>query len=285
LDHRVTYPPSMRLPVFLVLLGTCALGSAAEYQIQGNIRYDRYPETVLDIVQPRAPALANRPGVIVIHGGGWVEGEKEKMLEPFCLPFVEHDFVAANLEYRLAKSAHAPVAVQDVLKAAKWFQDHAAEYRVDPARIIVLGESAGGELALLTAMLPASNPFGPAIRIAGAIDFYGIADVPDQLAGPNQQRYAAAWIPDQPDRMELAKQLSPLTYVRKPLPPILAIHGDADPVVPYQQSVNFTKELKAAGDDSELITVRNGKHGFTPDEMSKLWPQVFRWLKKHKISS
>lgn len=271
--------------MFVLLLVTGGLALAADYQIQGNVHYDRYPETVLDIVQPRAPALANRPGVIVIHGGGWVDGDKEKMLEPFCLPLIQRDFVTANVEYRLAKVAPAPAAAQDVLNAAKWFHDHAAEYRVDPSRILVLGESAGGELALLTAMLPAGNPFGPATRIAAVLDFVGIADVESQLTGPNRQPYAAEWIPDGPDRMTLARQLSPITYIRKGLPPVLAIHGDSDTVVPYDQSVRLTKALKSAGDDSELITVPGGKHGLTTDEMAKLWPQIFRWLKKHKISS
>jgi len=272
----------MRAALFF-LVATAFLTRAADYQIEGNIRYDRNPETVLDIVQPRAPALRNRPGVIVIHGGGWDEGQKEDMLERFCLPFVQRDFVVANVEYRLAKSAPAPAAVQDVLKAAKWFQDHTLDYRVDPAHIIVTGESAGGQLALLTGTLPGSTALGPVIKIAAVLDFHGIADVADQLEGPNQRPYAVAWIPPQPNRMELAKQMSPLTYVRKGLPPILAIHGDADPVVPYAQSVQLVKALKAAGDDAELITVAEGQHGFTPEQMSKLWPQIFKWLSKRKI--
>lgn len=273
----------MRANVFFLLLGTPFFARAADYQIEGNIRYDRNPETVLDILQPRAPALRNRPGVIVIHGGGWVEGQKEDMLDRFCLPFIQRDFVVANVEYRLAKSAPAPAAVQDVLKAAKWFQDHTLDYKVDPAHIIVTGDSAGGQLALMTGMLPGSTALGPVIKIAAVIDFYGIADVADQLEGPNQRPYAAAWIPPQPNRMELAKQMSPLTYVRKRLPPVLAIHGDADPVVPYEQSVQLIKALKAAGDDAELITVPGGRQGFTPEQMSKLWPQIFKWLSKRKI--
>lgn len=273
----------MRANVFFLLLATPFFVRAADYQIEGNIRYDRNPETVLDILQPKAPALRNRPGVIVIHGGGWVEGQKEDMLERFAVPFAQRDFVVANVEYRLAKSAPAPAAVQDVLKAAKWFQDHTLDYKVDPAHIIVTGESAGGQLALMTGMLPGSTALGPVIKIAAVLDFYGIADLADQLEGPNQRPYAAAWIPPQPNRMELAKQMSPLTYVRKRLPPVLAIHGDADPVVPYEQSVQFIKALKGAGDDAELITVPGGQHGFTPEQMSKLWPQIFKWLSKRKI--
>jgi acetyl esterase/lipase len=262
-----------------------ALASCADYQIQANIRYSKYPETVLDIVQSPAPALKNRPGVIVIHGGGWVQDDKESRLERFVVPFVHHDFVVANVEYRLAKSAAAPAAVQDVLNAAQWFHDHAADFKVDPNQILAAGDSAGGHLALMVAMTPESAELGPVTKIAAVINFYGISDVADQLEGPHQQRYAVEWIPDQPNRMDLARRLSPITYVRKGLPPVLSIHGDADAVVPYDQSVHLTKELKAAGDDTELITVPGGRHGFIPDEMTKLWPQIFKWLKKRRLGS
>jgi acetyl esterase/lipase len=276
---------SCKVTVLLSLLGLAALARGADYQIEANIRYSLHPETVVDIVQARAPALKNRPGVIVIHGGGWIQGDKESMLEQFCLPFVEHGFVVANVEYRLAKAAAAPAAVSDVLEAAKWFRDRAADYKVDPNQIIVTGISAGGHLAMMVGMAPESAGLGPSIKIAAIVNFYGISDVPDQLKGPHLQSYAVTWIPEQPDRMDLAKKLSPITYVRKGLPPVLSIHGDADPVVPYDQSVRLTKELKAAGDQAELITVQGGLHGFPPEEMSNLWPQIFKWLKKHKISS
>ena len=276
---------SCKVTVLLSLLGLAALARGAGYQIEANIRYSLHPETVLDIVQARAPALKNRPGVIVIHGGGWIQGDKESMLERFCLPFVEHGFVVANVEYRLAKAATAPAAVNDVLEAAKWFRDRAADYRVDPNQIIVTGISAGGHLAMMVGMAPESAGLGPSIKIAAIVNFYGISDVPDQLQGPHLQSYAVTWVPEQPDRVDLAKKLSPITYVRKGLPPVLSIHGDADPVVPYDQSVRLTKELKAAGDQAELITVQGGQHGFPPEEMNNLWPQIFKWLKKHKISS
>jgi acetyl esterase/lipase len=175
--------------------------------------------------------------------------------------------------------------VNDVLEAARWFRDHAAEYKVDPAQILTMGASAGGHLALMVAMTPASADLGPVIKIAGVINFYGISDVADQLEGPHQKPYAEAWIQDQSNRMEVARRLSPITYVRKGLPPILSIHGDADPVVPYDQSMGLTKALRAAGDDTELITVPGGRHGFTPDEMTKLWPQIFKWLKKRRIGT
>jgi acetyl esterase/lipase len=276
-------PSSCKVVVILSLLGLARLALSADYQIEANIRYSLHPETVLDIVQARAPALKDRPGVIVIHGGGWIGGDKESMLETFCLPLVEHGFVVANVEYRLARAASAPAAVNDVLEAAKWFRDRATDYKVDPKQIIVAGSSAGGHLAMMVGMAPESAGLGPSIKIAAIINFYGISDVLDQLQGPHLQSYAVTWIPERPDRMELANKLSPITYVRKGLPPVVSIHGDTDPVVPYDQSVRLTKELKEAGVQAELITVPGAQHGFPPEEMSKLWPQIFKWLKKHKI--
>lgn len=260
------------------------LSFAADYQIEANIHYDQYPETVLDVLQAPSPALKERPGVIVIHGGGWVQGTKESMVDRFCLPYIKNGFVVANVEYRLAAAATAPAAVNDVLKAAQWFREHAAKYKVDTKKIVVTGGSAGGHLALMVGMLPDSAGFGPETKIAAIVNFYGITDVPDQLDGPNMRKYAVTWLPPETaGRMDLARRLSPLTYVRKGLPPVLTIHGDADQTVPYDQGVRLTKALKEARDDAELITIPGGKHGFTPAELDEIHPQIFKWLKKHKI--
>ena len=137
------------------------------------------------------------------------------------------------------------------MAAAQWFHNHAARFKVDPDQILVLGESSGGTLALMLAMTPASAGLGPVTRIVAVINFYGASSI----------------------------------MVRRGLPPILTIHGDADPVVAYDQSVRLTKTLKESGDDAELITVPGGRRGFEPGEMSRLWPKVFKWLKKRKLGS
>src|ERR1035438_5721457 len=134
--------PASRL-IFFSLFSSLAF--CADYQIEANIRYGQYPENVLDIVQSPAPALKNRPGVIVIHG----DGAKERTIEQFCVPLVQHDFVVANVEYRSPIAATAKAAVNDVLEAAQWFHNHAARFKVDPDQILVLGESSGGYLALM----------------------------------------------------------------------------------------------------------------------------------------
>ena len=272
------------------LLGAPALAQETKVTIPGsvsvetNIPYGQYKETVLDIMQPKASSNAKRPGVIVIHGGGWVEGTKEGHPQETCLRYVEKGFVCADVEYRLAKVATAPAAVIDVLDAAHWFEEHAKKYDVDTKRIVVTGGSAGGHLSLMVGMTPKSAKLGPPAKIAAVVNFYGITDVADQLSGPNMREYAVAWVPEQTGRLKLAARVSPMTYVRKGLPPILTIHGDADHTVPYQHGVNLTKALRDAGNDAELVSVPQGEHGFpkaTEDEVYEhdIWP----FLKKHGV--
>ena len=137
---------------------------------RSGLRHDRsqysvrsVPQTVLDVISPKAPAKDKRPAVIAIHGGGWVGGSKAAFLER-VLPWVEAGFVLVNVEYRLADVAPAPAAATDVLKATAWFQKNAKRWNVDPKRIVVTGGSAGGHLALVVGLAPKSAHLGPRSR-------------------------------------------------------------------------------------------------------------------------
>lgn len=267
IDHRPAGPPAIPDSV----------------SVEANIPYDQYKQTVLDILQPKAPSKEKRPGVILIHGGGWVNGTKEQRVEYAALKYVQRGFVVANVEYRLAGVATAPAAVTDVLKAAQWFRKNAGKYHVDSRRIVVTGDSAGGHLALMVAMTPRSARLGPPATVAAVINFYGITDVADQLEGPHMQKYAVTWVPEQEGRRELAKRISPITYVRKDLPPILTIHGDADKTVPYEHGANLTRELKQAGADARLITVPQAGHGFPQATLDEQFEHIFAFLKEKRV--
>jgi acetyl esterase/lipase len=250
---------------------------------QADIAYDKYPETKLDIIRPKAASKEKRPGVLEIHGGGWVNGTKEQRESYTCMQYVEKGFVCASVEYRLAKAALAPAAVEDVLKAAQWFSKNAKKYNVDPKRIVVTGDSAGGHLCLMVGMTPKSAHLGPPARVAAVVNFYGITDVADLLSGPNMRKYAVTWLPEQPGRLELARRVSPMTYVRKNVPPILTFHGDSDQSVPYAQAVRLTNEIKAAGGDARLVTVPGGRHGFPRATLDGLFPQIWEFLREKGI--
>jgi acetyl esterase/lipase len=260
-------------------------GSVREnYSVEKNISYSEHPETVLDVYQPKTPALGKRrPGVIVIHGGGWIEGSKDTMMEHYVLPYLAHGFVVCNVEYRLAKVAKAPAAVNDALAAAAWFRQHAKKYNVDRKRIVATGGSAGGHLALMVGMATKSAHLGPLSKVAAVVNFCGITDVEDQLQGANIRDYAVQWIPTGKDMWDVARRVSPVAYIRESAPAILTIHGTADETVPYEEGVELTRALRNAGGDAELIPVPNGGHGFTEEEMSHIYPQIWDFLRKRDI--
>lgn len=256
----------------------------AGVRMEPNIAYDRYPETVLDVFIPEGGNGGKRPGVLVIHGGGWTGGTKEGQWENFVRRYLEKGFVVANVEYRLAKAATAPAAVEDSLKAAAWFSRNASKYGVDSKRIIVTGGSAGGHLSLMVGMTPRSAKLGKPAKIAAVVNFYGITDVGDQLGGPNMRQYAVTWVPESGGRMELARRVSPMTYVRRGVPPILTLHGDADQTVPYEHGVQLTKALVRAGAQAEMISVPQGRHGFPKEKLDELYPQIFAFLERQGVT-
>jgi acetyl esterase/lipase len=208
------------------------------------------------------------PTMIFIHGGGWTGGTKEGRDIGGVLPYLDMGMNVVNVEYRLARVAPAPAAVEDCRCALRWVIQHAKEYGIDVNRLVVAGESAGGHLALTTGMLPASAgldrqcPGPDNLKVAAIVNWYGISDVNELLDGPNMKAYAVTWLGSAPDREQIAKRVSPLTYVRAGLPPVITIHGDADPTVPYTQSVRLHKALSDAGVANELVTMPGGKHGF-----------------------
>jgi len=255
--------------------------------VDANIAYDTHKETVLDVFRPAGAAPGKRPGVLFIHGGGWTGGTKESVVKAFVLPFLAKGFVVANVEYRLARTALAPAAVTDVLKAAEWFRKNASKYGVDDKKIIVSGGSAGGHLALMVGLTPKSANLGPTGKLAAVVNFYGITDVADLLEGVNEKKYAVTWLPPTlADRNEVARKVSPQSWVAKGEPAVLTIHGDTDPTVPYDHGITITKMLRDAGNDAELISIPKGGHGdfMRNAQAPAIWEQIFQFLAKRKIA-
>src|SRR5438094_390096 len=277
-------------PAQLSPAATWAAQFANNYTVTPNITYlvaNNY-EAKLDIYA-RRNTTGPQPTLIHIHGGGWTGGTKESALS-FLLPWFEMGWNVVNVEYRLARVSLAPAAVEDCLCALRWIAAHAKEHGFDTAKLVVSGGSAGGHLALTTGMIPASEgldrqcPGTEQLRVAAIVDWYGITDVADLLDGENMRTFAVEWLGSRPNRFEIAKRVSPLAYVRPGIPPIISIQGDADPVVPYSQSLRLQEALQKAGVDHELVTIPGGKHGnFTRAENQKAFAAIKAFLAKHGL--
>ncbi len=266
---------------------------ADNYRIVPDITYsvaNNY-ELKLDVYAPRATAGPN-PTLLFIHGGGWVTGSKESA-QMWLMPYFEMGWAVVNVEYRLAKVSLAPAAVEDCRMALRWIFLHAKEYGFDTTKVVVTGGSAGGHLALTTGVLTSSAGFDhplewstqrQSIKVAAIINWYGITDVVDLLADPNTMEYALSWFGSMSNREEMAKRVSPLTYVRKDLPPILTIHGTADQLVPYSHATRLHEALTKAGVPNQLVTIPNGRHGgFTREEMLKIYATIREFLGKYNL--
>ena len=167
---------------------------------------------------------------------------------------------------------------------------NAKEYNVDTERIVVTGQSAGSHLAWMTGLAPESAGFdrncpGPEpLKVAAVVSWYGVFDY-TTLVDDLTRDYAVTWIGGQPNRKEVAARVSPMTYVRAGVPPVIAIHGDADPIVPYEQEVRGIDALKKAGVPAELVTIPGGKHGnFERDQVLRAWTAIEAFLAKNVLS-
>jgi len=167
---------------------------------------------------------------------------------------------------------------------------NAKEYNVDTERIIVTGQSAGAHLALMTGLVPESAGFdrncpGPEpLKVAAVVSWYGVFDYTTLVDDPKRD-YAISWIGAQPNYKDVAWRVSPMTYVRGGLPPVMAIHGDADPVVPYEQEVREIDALKKAGGVAELVTIPGGGHGnFPREQVLRAWTAIDGFLQANVIN-
>jgi len=268
-----------------------AAHAANQYQVFSNITYltaSNY-EAKMDIYARRGATTPQRT-VMYFHGGFWAAGSKDTSLMSL-MPWLEMGWTVVNVEYRLARVALAPAAVEDCLCALRFIAAQAKTYNIDTARIVLTGESAGGHLTLTTGMIPETSGLArqcagatPIPRVAAMINWFGITDVADVIDGPHAANLAVTWLGSLPNKDEIAKRVSPLTWVRPGLPPILTIHGDMDQLVPYDEAVRLHAALAKAGVTNQLLTIPGGRHGnFTPEERSKIFSTIRDFLGKNGL--
>jgi acetyl esterase/lipase len=285
----------------LTFLLWAQLSATADWAAHAANRYQTFPnltyltasnhELKLDIYK-RRDTTGPQPTIIYMHGGFWAAGAKEGALMTL-MPWFEMGWNVVNVEYRLARVALAPAAVEDCLCALRYVAAQAKTYDIDTSRIVVTGESAGGHLALSLGMIPDTLGLDrqcagatPLPKVAAVINWFGITDVNDVIDGPNRANAAMQWFGSMPNREEVARRVSPLTHVRAGLPPILTIHGDKDTTVPYPHAVMLHQALTKVGVTNQLLTIPGGRHGgFTPEERSKIYATIREFLAKNGLGA
>lgn len=275
-----------------------------EYHVSFNIVYGKANNVDLRLdVITTGPASTPRPTLIYFHGGGWLEGTKESTLL-YGLPYMAHGMNFINVEYRMAPESLTPAAIEDCRCALHWAYDHAEDYGIDTSKIVVSGHSAGGHLALMTGLLTPKDGFDNScrrvssewrlstiqdVKVAAVVNFFGPTDLASLVEGPTTRNFAVRWFGNMPDRTEMAKRVSPITYARRDSPPVLTIMGDKDPILPYTQGTSLRDALDRAGAPNELFTIAGAGHGsttpyaWTREQGLEAQAAVFSFLEKYGV--
>lgn len=220
-----------------------------------------------------------RPGFVFFFGGGWSRGTPERSAG-WARYAAGLGFIGIAPDYRTRERFDTtPLeSVADGRAALRWIQAHAAELGLDPTRVVVGGSSAGGHVALWTA-IPATPPGSAAdeapLHAPVALILSSAVSDTSALTGYTPYRFG-----------EHARALSPLHQLPERMPPVLAFHGDADRTVPFAQALALRDRLVAAGNVCELVTVPGGDHNFStalPEWKGKVRALLEDFLRRHDV--
>lgn len=258
----------MRRALFWLLLTS----SAARADTQTDIEYAKAGDTSLKLDLHR-PDATNPPLIVYVHGGAWRAGSKSDV--PIA-GLMERGFAIASVDYRLSTQARFPAQVQDIKAAIRFLRAKAAHYRIDTTEVAIIGSSAGGHLAALVGVTNGHKELEGKIGdhldqssdVQCIVSFYGASDL-RAILGQSTEFGLTVRIPalklllgDVPEQKpELANLASPMAHLDKNDPPLLLIHGDADPQMPPEQSRELAKAYESIGLPVKLVIMPGSRHG------------------------
>jgi len=224
-------------------------------------------ELKLDVYRPKSDAVL--PACVLVHGGGWMKGDKEKF-RPLAIALAERGYVVANVEYRLGGVAKYPAGVQDCLLAVRWLRANAERFGVDSGRICAWGGSAGGHIvAMMAGSLPSDRFLTAELKdVSSAVQasciMAGPTDLTDEafvtnLRKAGEKSNSFQWLGKLYDEApDLYREASPLTHFTKDTGPVLFLTGDLDN--PERDTAGLEK-LKSLGVTTEQVVLKDAKHG------------------------
>jgi len=299
------------LPLILaatwISVATIACADERSFNRKEDVIYGRKYGTALtmDVFAPKQNAKGM--GVIFVVSGGFFSAH-EGINPSFIQPFIDRGFTVFAVVHGSQPRFTVPEIIQDMNLAVRFIRHHARDYGIDPDRLGVYGGSAGGHLSLMlgtAADTGAPNAKDPVERESSrvqavacffpATDFLNFGKPGREMihATDHQPPFRAAfdyreldkqtrlWVPITDDHRlrEITKQISPITYVTPDDPPTLIIHGDADTLVPLQQSELIVDKFKKTGVEAKLVVKKGAAHGWPG--LDKDLIEFAEWFDQH----
>ena len=285
--------------IFVIHIGILWIGCGRSVITKSDIVYHRVEgvELSLDLYLPRRQPTTPRPSVLVVHGGGWRQGNKVNM-ERVAMMLAKRGYVAVSVSHRFAPDWSFPAQLEDVQAAVRWVRRHADEYNIDATKIGGLGISSGAHLVSLLGVVDSANSKDQiSSKIQCVVDLAGPADLRlpiclDQLGDSPAAKQAEAWLIDfmgMPYSKSTDSQwrdASPRFHISADDPPFFIIHGAEDQLVPILQSKDFAQALREKGVEVNLRIVKGLEHSLDTNLiiLYRFWRSVwasFKFLDKH----
>lgn len=204
-----------------------------------------------DLYLPGTPGL--RPGVLLIHGGGWEGPDRREQMASIAERLVQRGYVVMNASYRFAPEYRYPAPVEDLHQALRWLRSQATAFGLREDRIAAFGYSAGGHLAEMLGVTGSE----PAIRVQAVVAGGAPSDLRKYAGGRLVPQFLGG---SQAEVPQAFADASPITRVAAGQPPVFLYHGGWDQLVPYDHATDYRTALEAAGIPGELFTLQGRGH-------------------------
>lgn len=240
----------------------------------------------MDIIYPEDMTGKRYPCIVWICGGAWLTLDKSAHLA-YLAQLARAGFAVASVEYRTSNEAVFPAQLQDVKAAIRYLKAHADRYRINPEKFGVMGESAGGYLSAMAALVSdkaydVGDYLAYDSSVQAACPWYPPTD-PEGFSRATPEMAAAA-----PESLllgknialhrEAAKRIAPLSYVTEQAPPFLIIHGTEDHTVPFSQGKVLYETLAQKGCDASLLELLGADHADIRFFQQEIWDKIIRFF-------
>jgi len=289
--------PIVSLPSLLILVALPVGLRAASEPVRRDIEYARVGGHSLKLdFHPARQNTNPAPLLIYIHGGAWRSGSKDN---PPIAAMTERGFALASVDYRLTPVAPFPANAHDIKAAIRFLRSKAAELGCDPKRFVIVGSSAGGHLAALIGVSNGHKELEGQVGghrnvssdVQAVVSFYGAANLLTIL-GQSTPHGLGVRVPalqlllgGQPDeKPEIARLASPVAHVDASDPPLLLIHGDADPQMPIEQSRELLAAYQNVKRPVEFIVMPGSVHGGKEFYNAERLALLEKFLRQHGLA-